>query len=80
MGAALLDEYRQDSGMGLNHTCVSEVGHVKVNKSRFATRFHRIANDNRSNSNCLDDVLQVFGSIDSKNASNLFGGIANKGL
>ena len=58
--------------MGFNYTCVSEVGNVKLDKGRFATRVHRVSKDSRSIPNCFryncrhEDVLQVTGFVDSK--------------
>ena len=76
----------RNEGISLNHAHVSEVGHVEINKGRFATCIGGITKDNQSNSKCLgydcghDDILQVTGLVYSKNVSNLVGGIANKGL
>ncbi len=78
--------FARNEGMGLNHARVSKVGHVKINKGRFATCVSGITNDNQSSSKCLgydcgnDDILPVTSLVYSKNASNLVGGIANKGL
>jgi hypothetical protein len=42
--------FARNEGMGLDHARVSEVGHVEINKGRFATCVRRITKDNRSNS------------------------------
>jgi hypothetical protein len=78
--------FARNEGIGLDHTRVSEVRHVKINKGRFATRISGITKDIQSNSKCLgydcghDDILQVTRLVYSINASNLVGEIANKGV